>query len=396
MMPIIFTIPFINKDIPGYGLMMMLGFLSGIWWAVRRAQKSGANPDVVLNCGFIALIAGVVGCRIMYVMANWQEFAGRGLWAMVDVSKGGLEFYGGFILSTVCVIFSLWRAKLSLRWYFDILAPSLALGLAFGRVGCFLNGCCYGGVCDAPWAVKFPAGSPAQMVQWQDYRAGATLPQQLIVVNSSGIALPIPREDLAVADQSIADAARKEADLRAELGKLDGEIKNAEGDSGAIARLRTRRGNIDRKLTVAVRRFGLIRYQMKKYDMSAEQIRTLALQVRSLPVHPTQLYSTIAALLIALVLNGWYWRRGRDGQVICLLFVIQPITRWTLEIIRDDVPAITLGLFTRSQVLAIGLTIVGLVGLMILQRLPARSPAAELWEPPEDEAGEKKPVVESA
>ena len=57
MMPTLFTIPFINRDVPSFGLMMMMGFLGAIWWAVRRAQKSGADPDVILNCGFIALIA---------------------------------------------------------------------------------------------------------------------------------------------------------------------------------------------------------------------------------------------------------------------------------------------------------------------------------------------------
>ncbi len=119
--------------------------------------------------------------------------------------------------------------------------------------------------------------------------------------------------------------------------------------------------------------------------MTAAQIRALAAQYRSLAVHPTQLYSSISALMIALILNAWYWRRTRDGQVICLLFIIQPITRWTLEVIRDDVPTATLGLFTRSQVLAVGLTVIGVAGMFILRRLPARSPAARIWEPPEDD-----------
>ena len=390
MMPTLFTIPFINRDVPGFGLMMMMGFLGAIWWAVRRAQKSGADPDVLLNCGFIALIAGVIGCRFMYVFANWEQFASRGsagqiVWAIVNVSGGGLEFYGGFILASLCVIFYLWRAGHSLRWYFDIIAPSAALGLALGRIGCFLNGCCYGGVCDAPWAVQFPHGSSAQIVQWQAYRAGADIPKQLIVVGPTGVPGQIPREDLGAGDERIEAAARKEADLGAEIAKLDAEIKNAEGDAAKTAALRARRVKVDRKLAAASRRFGLIRYQMRKYDMTAAQIRDLAAQYRSLALHPTQLYSSIAALMIALILNAWYWRRTRDGQVICLLFIIQPITRWTLEIIRDDVPAATLGLFTRSQVLAVGLTVIGVAGMFILRRLPARSPAARIWEPPEDD-----------
>ena len=97
MMPVIFRIPFLGKDIPSYGLMMMIGFMLAIVWAAHRAAKSKANPDVVLNCGFIALIAGVVGCRFMYVVHYWDQFKNRGdagqvFMAIIDVTKGGLEF----------------------------------------------------------------------------------------------------------------------------------------------------------------------------------------------------------------------------------------------------------------------------------------------------------------
>ena len=79
MKPVLFTIPGINWDVPSYGLMLMLGLFVSIWWAARRAMKSRANPDVILNCGFIAIFAGVVGCRAMYVFHYWDaQFANRG------------------------------------------------------------------------------------------------------------------------------------------------------------------------------------------------------------------------------------------------------------------------------------------------------------------------------
>src|SRR5262245_4474594 len=187
MFPTAFRIPYIERDVPGFGLMLMIGFLLAIAWAVRRANRSGGSADVILNCGFVALIAGVVGCRAMHVFHYWdQQFAHRGnalqiAMAILDVSGGGLEFYGGFFLSVIAV--PLWLRfveKVSLRWYMDIIAPSVALGLAVGRIGCLLNGCCYGSTCNLPWAVTFPYGSPASVEQWKHRVPGAELPKELL------------------------------------------------------------------------------------------------------------------------------------------------------------------------------------------------------------------------
>lgn len=379
MMPTVFRIPFLNKDIPGFGLMMMVGFLTAIWWAARRAQKSRANPDVVLNCGFIALIAGVVGARFMYVVAHWDTFASRGspaaiLWGIVDVSAGGLEYYGGLMLAAAGILFYLWRAGHSLRWYLDIMAPSAALGLAFGRIGCFMNGCCWGGVCNLPWAVSFPYASNAQISQWQELRPGTSVPKELIYVWSGGAAT-IAREDLAAGDEQIAKAQSRIAELSRQLVQKRAALAPGQNDPVQAQRLGGEIAALERRLAAAEARFPIIRAQMQRYGLTAAQLRELAASQRSLPVHPTQIYSSINALLIALLLNAWYWRRTRDGQVICLLFIIQPITRFVLEIIRTDVPATTLGFLTRSQFLAILLLAGGVIGWFLLYRLPARSPS---------------------
>src|SRR5690606_24018629 len=125
---------------------------------------------------------------------------------IVDVRRGGLEFYGGLVLATVLA--PLWlkfRERVSVRWYQDIVAPSVALGLAIGRIGCFLNGCCYGGVCALPWAVTLPAGSPAAVTQWQRELPGAGLPDPL-TVKLRGKTEPLPRECFMVSDEEIAVA----------------------------------------------------------------------------------------------------------------------------------------------------------------------------------------------
>lgn len=393
MYPVVFTIPWIDKDIPGYGLMLMLGFLFAIWWAVRRATRSGADPDVILNLGFIALLAGVIGARLMYVIHYWDQFVHRGnvlqiAWAIVDVSRGGLEYYGGFVLTIIVVCLWLrFYEKVSLRWYFDIVAPSAAIGLAFGRLGCLLNGCCFGAVCEHTWAMRFPYGSPASFEQWKGGTPGAELPEQLLFQNNAtGIVAPLSRESLAASDAAIAAAQQAFDDAEKAVRDARADFNAASGDKAAAERkLRT----AQRAAEIAGAAFGDIRTNMQRYQISAAAIRALARQHEPRPVHPTQLYSTITAGLIALLLDRLYWRRTRDGQVIFALLAIEPTARWVLELIRADNPVDTLGALTISQLLAIVMTVIGILGLVVLHFRAPRSAMAKLWEPRSDDDSKK-------
>lgn len=390
MYPVVFTIPWINKDIPGYGLMLMLGFLFAIWWAVRRATRSGGNPDVILNLGFIALLAGVVGARLMYVIHYWDQFSHRGnlfqvLWGIVDVSRGGLEYYGGFVLTILVVCLWLkYAEKVSLRWYFDIVAPSAAIGLAFGRLGCFLNGCCFGAVCEHPWGVQFPYGSPASIEQWKGGTPGAELPQQLIFQHdATGVAAPISRESMAASDAQLeaAQQAFNKADKRLTEAKEKARAAGVKLENDAEVQAAAR------EFQNVVGQFVDLRMNMQRYQMSAAALRSLGAEHKPRLVHPTQIYSTITAALIALLLDRLYWRRARDGQVIFALLAIEPTSRWVIELIRADNPTDTFGGLTISQSLAIGMTLIGILGLVVLHFRTPRSPAAAIWEPePESEA----------
>jgi len=388
MMPVVFEIPFLHRPIPGYGLMLMIGFLVAAMWAARRAARSGANPDAVLNCALISLFAGVIGARIMYVVHYWPNFAvhrtpGAIVWSILDISQGGLEHYGGFILATVCTLAWLrWREKVSIRWYLDIIAPSAALGLAFGRMGCFLNGCCWGGVCDLPWAVEFPYGSFAQRSQWEKKLPEAALPEELIYF-VGGIGRPITRESIAAPPDRIERVEADAAALRTKIAELRTRLDTTTDlvEKGRLnAQLAKHRGELDALAT----KFPDIRGQMKKYGMSAAEIQALARPFHSLPVHPAQLYAVVNSLLLALFLNALYWRRTRDGQVICALALVEPGTRWLLEVIRDDNPTDTLGVFTVSQFLALVMVLVALWGFWRLHHMPPRSPRAQVWEEPSE------------
>jgi phosphatidylglycerol:prolipoprotein diacylglycerol transferase len=142
-----------------YGVMVAMAFLIGLWAASRRAPEGGIQAERVLDLGPWLIIGGIVGARLLYVITFWHEqFAGRPLAEVLMVWRGGLVFYGGFIGAALACVLYAGLKKIALWKLADVLAPSIALGAAFGRVGCFLNGCCYGRQCTLPWAVHFPQG----------------------------------------------------------------------------------------------------------------------------------------------------------------------------------------------------------------------------------------------
>lgn len=155
-----------------YGACMATGFLL-CWWLVERL--SGRKD---LSGLLLALMAsGVAGSRIAYVIEHWQaEFAANPL-QVVRVDQGGLMFYGGFILAFAVFFGWCFRHRESPLRLADLLAAVVPLGHAFGRIGCFFYGCCYGRDSDAWCAVTFPVGSPSWFGHGR--RIASVLPTQL-------------------------------------------------------------------------------------------------------------------------------------------------------------------------------------------------------------------------
>ena len=158
MHPIAFTIG--SYPVHWYGILVALGFLVGLWTAGRRAQRVGISSEVIIDLGPWLIIGAVIGARILYVTSYWnEEFAGRPFYEVFMVQHGGLVFYGGLIGASLGYLLYARLKKLPVWKAADILAPSIALGEAFGRIGCLLNGCCYGRPTNLPWAIHFPPGS---------------------------------------------------------------------------------------------------------------------------------------------------------------------------------------------------------------------------------------------
>jgi phosphatidylglycerol:prolipoprotein diacylglycerol transferase len=210
-----FTIPGTNFSLHSYGLMMVLGFLLGTQLMKFLAKRTGVNGEFFVTAGLVALITGVIGARLSHVLENWHWYTQpeRSAWEnfvdAINITSGGLTYYGGFLLAIPCTIaYGIWR-KLPILHSMDIVAPALMIGLGFGRIGCFLNGCCYGATCDAPWAVHFPYDSNAYVDQVNAGRI--TPPDELLVATPDGIK-PKPLAQIK-ADTILRQIAAKEESL---------------------------------------------------------------------------------------------------------------------------------------------------------------------------------------
>jgi phosphatidylglycerol---prolipoprotein diacylglyceryl transferase len=162
--PIVFQIgPF---TLHSYGLLVAGGFLAGYLMLLRLAQRHSVPQPVVADLAWVALLGGIVGARVLYVLFN----IGFYLKAPLEILKfweGGLVWYGGLIGAVAAGIYFVRRKGVSVLDTADAAAPGVALGQAIGRLGCFAAGCCYGKESSVPWAVTFssphalaPLGAP--------------------------------------------------------------------------------------------------------------------------------------------------------------------------------------------------------------------------------------------
>ena len=159
MHPILFHLG--SFPVHSYGVMMALAFVSGLWTATRRARREKISSEIIADATLWIMIGTILGARVVYVTTYWNdEFAGQPISEIFMIQHGGLVFYGGLIGAIVAGIIYLRWKKLPMWKVADVLAPSIALGSVFGRIGCLLNGCCYGRACSLPWAITFPADNP--------------------------------------------------------------------------------------------------------------------------------------------------------------------------------------------------------------------------------------------
>ncbi len=154
--------------ITGYGLMMMAAFLIGGWAMQKDLSRRGYNEEYAADIVVAAVIGGIVGAKIWYVVLT-QDMSAL-------LSRGGLVWYGGFLGGVLAVIINGWRRKVPVQFTADITAPAIAVGYAIGRVGCFLVQDDYGIPTTLPWGMRFPQGLPPTTAANLEQMFGAVVP----------------------------------------------------------------------------------------------------------------------------------------------------------------------------------------------------------------------------
>ena len=196
----------VDVGFPSYFVLLLTGFLFATAVCVLGARRIGQNGDAIVDLGLAMLLAGVGGARILHVLADgyfWDYVhlctdpslvdwplekaeclspAYEGLWdaargvchpaardcmAWAKFWAGGLTYYGGFLGASIAAWFLLKRDRFPFWKAADLAAFAVPLGLAFGRMGCLLAGCCFGAESSAPWALAFPPRSPASEAQFK-------------------------------------------------------------------------------------------------------------------------------------------------------------------------------------------------------------------------------------
>ena len=403
---IVFLLPMLEEareglPIRGYGVMMLLGVVCGVGLAAWRAPSARFDPEVIYALAFWMFVAGIVGARLFHVIEYWEQSyrqptLGATLAAIVNVPRGGLVVYGSLIAVMIMLPWFVWKHKLPGLALCDLVAPSMVLGLALGRIGCLLNGCCYGGESDIPWAITFPANS----LPYRDQRQAGRL---------DDVKLALDAEGRVVAKRVLGDAARKTGlkdgdaiaaiegkidgvPIRLELGtspRIDVAPTSLEGKSGtelvALASdvapwlKRQQRlldgGEAKDQLAVARHLLETLSYPDVRMETADGRQLFWQLPARSLPVQPAQLYSTIDAALICIFLLAYSPYRRHDGEVFALLLTIYPITRFLIEIIRVDEPGQFGTQLSISQLVSFGV----LAGVAVFWVYLLSKPAGGLW-----------------
>ncbi len=402
---IAFVVPAIAEPeglpIRGYGVMMLAAVLAAIALAVGRARRRGWDVDMIYSLAFWVFVPGIVGARAFYVIEYWsRDFApafdagiAAGIGSLLNVTRGGLVVFGSLIGAVIgLVLFALVR-RLPLPALCDLVVPSFALGQALGRIGCLLNGCCFGGECDLPWAVTFPFDSPPYLAQLdRGLQFGLLLGSEgpsCATGGGCGCARPAPtdppeagdrssrgqgavRRPGTDADQGSAAAAHRAAGAeRVEEGGLtvqwiDADSPLARQGIAVGDRLQAINGQPLPTMDAAadVFRFAAVNPRPLEFAFAGKPpaaVEPAPFPERSRPVHPAQLYSAIDALLLCLLLLAVEPYLKYDGQLFALGLGLHAVSRFLLEIIRIDESAVFGTGLSISQNISLGMLAVALV-----------------------------------
>jgi prolipoprotein diacylglyceryltransferase len=357
MLQVIWRIPILKNQFPdgvpiyGFGLMLFFAFILCTWLGGWRAERVGIKKEVIQDLALWIFLGGLLGARITYLLSEKPipgpvEF----LMKLPRIWDGGIVLYGsvlggiaGYLGAYLLVLRKQGLSTLKLA---DVIAPSIAVGLCLGRMGCFLNGCCYGQVACSECAVcpvSFPMSAPSR---------------EYLVDNGSQTAAGFtldPKYTGAGARVGLVDPTSAVARAGLEAGSIIVEVNgHPVRDAVDLARL------------LSGREWPRGQWHLKLAYLPKQGAEPVTIDVvpRTLGLYPTQLYEVVSMFLLLLVLLAYEPLRRYPGQLMAVLMVGYGIHRSLNELLRDDPRPVSLELLG-SAVLIVG----GVMLWLVLSRL---------------------------
>ncbi|MBR5626700.1 MAG: prolipoprotein diacylglyceryl transferase, partial [Thermoguttaceae bacterium] len=400
----------------GYGVCLVVAILLSTLLILWQGRKRNISADSLLSVVFVSVICGILGARIFYVVEYWPVISqsdGSLLFNILDMTSGGLVVYGSIIGGILSVFVFLYLKKMPILATFDLFAPALMLGIAIGRIGCLMNGCCFGGVCDFPWGITFPAGSFAHVEQMEHGKTslygltlqgvdfiGQTPERNLVGLKPEHRTLAsteiFPPTIAAVDSESPAEQAGLSAGMVIRRLGCNFDSDGQQVPSPVFYAVRNNEDVFnfflfrdwkpeDHKVYIQVVKKADDLSERQNGEDSPEtgngmtdgknggsgQLQTIVFHPvpsRVLPVHPTQLYSSCTALILCLVLLTLSHFCRRDGLVFAWMLILYPVNRFLLELIRTDETSFLGTGMTVAQCVSLVVCLFGIVLLILIHK----------------------------
>lgn len=299
----------LGMAIRGYGVFLLCGVASAIGLAAYRVKRDGMDPELIYSLAPWVLIAGIGGARLFYVIQYRDSFTGETtmetLRNMLAFTEGGLVVYGSFIGGFVAFLVFVYRKKIPVLRFGDAIVPCIFLGVFFGRLGCLMNGCCYGGRCEEGFAsLRFPANTEVYHDQLRD---GELLGMD--IDSSTG-------KVRSVIDSSIAD----------ELG-----VKSGDRYSGGNFAPNPKADEL-----LDVPKEDILPGWWFKAGGNTYVLGPDEMPARTLPVRAAQPISSVSSLVLCIALCSASLLIKRPGVLMFIGFAAYAVLRFILEIVRVD------------------------------------------------------------
>jgi phosphatidylglycerol---prolipoprotein diacylglyceryl transferase len=300
----------VGMAIRGYGVMLLLGVVASVLLALARAKRYGISEELILGIAPWLIVGGIAGARTFYVVEYRDQFLTGNFFSTLrnifNFTEGGLVVYGSFIGGFLAGVAYVVRHRLPFLRMGDVIVPCLFIGLSLGRIGCLMNGCCYGNACQDNWsALHFPNGSPVYMDQLTSGElVGIKLDQDQTRVEAVAADSLASKEGIQVGDSV------KEFNARRWVEEAKPDQPAEDAPIGIVAVI-----------------------DGKEYAWAPSQ-----LPLTANPVRPTQIMSSIGGFLLCLSLCLLSRHIRRDGVVMFVGFASYAVLRFVMEMLRNDEP----------------------------------------------------------